>query len=158
MTQAPSPSALNALLCFNTYTLNRAFGRYYQRAFSETGLTYPKFVILMVLQDAGPLSVTDLSARAGVEPNTLSPLLKKMAGFGVLTRERTPEDERRVSVAITELGRRLLDRARDVVMEGFAEIDLDTARVTETLGFMEEVRQRLDAAEPPKLQIKDITG
>ena len=50
MNKATNTEELKELLCFNIYKLNRAFGRYYQAAFSETGLTYPKFVILMALE------------------------------------------------------------------------------------------------------------
>lgn len=143
-------------ICFNVYAVNRAFGRFYQAAISESGLTYPKFVILNTLKDAGPLTVSDLSTRAGVEPNTLSPLLKKMASFGVLTRERDPEDERRVMIALTETGRTLLARADAVVQQGFAELGLDYEQSQQAVQFLDQLRTRLDAIDPPKLRIDDI--
>lgn len=145
-------------LCFNVYAANRAFGRFYQAAISESGLTYPKFVILNALKDAGPLTISDLSTRAGVEPNTLSPLLKKMAKFGVLTRERDAKDERRVMIALTDMGRQLLARADAVVQQGFAEIDLDIEQSMQAVRFLEDLRTQLDKADPPKLRKDDITG
>ncbi|HCQ66667.1 MAG TPA: hypothetical protein DIU07_16625 [Rhodobacteraceae bacterium] len=145
-------------LCFNVYATNRAFGRFYQATISDTGLTYPKFVILNTLKDAGPLAISDLSTRAGVEPNTLSPLLKKMAGFGVLTRERDAKDERRVVISLTQKGLQLLQRADAVVQEGFAELDLDFKQCMQAVRFLEDVRARLEKADPPKLRVDDITG
>lgn len=145
-------------LCFNVYATNRAFGRFYQATISESGLTYPKFVILNVLKEAGPLTISDLSTRAGVEPNTLSPLLKKMAGFGVLTRERNVEDERRVMIALTDKGRQLLGRADAVVQQGFAELDLDFEQSMQAVRFLEDLRTRLEKADPPKLRNDDVTG
>lgn len=143
-------------ICFNIYATNRAFGRFYQATISESGLTYPKFVILNTLKDAGALTVSDLSTRAGVEPNTLSPLLKKMAEFGVLTRERNAEDERRVMIALTDLGRKLLAQADGIVQEGFAELGLDYEKSMAAVQYLEELREKLDKADPPKLRAEDI--
>lgn len=143
-------------LCFNVYATNRAFNRFYQATISESGLTYPKFVILHALKEAGPLTVSDLSARAGVEPNTLSPLLKKMAAFGVLTRERDEHDERRVMIALTDKGGELLARTDAVVQEGFAELGLDFEQSMQAVRFLEDLRKRLDEADPPKLRMDDI--
>ncbi|MEO1140003.1 MAG: MarR family transcriptional regulator [Pseudomonadota bacterium] len=156
MDQAPNTEDLKQLLCFNIYSLNRAFGRYYQAAFSETGLTYPKFVILMALDAGGPMSVSALSTRAGVESNTLSPLLKKMAEFGALTRQRAEDDERRVEVAITPKGEEMLKRARNVVEQGFQELGLNPKQITDTIEFLEATHARVENAEPPKLSFDGI--
>ncbi len=154
--EPPNDPRLDTLLCFSAYALNRAFGRFYQAAFSETGMTYPKFVILMALDEAGPMTVSELSSKAGVEPNTLSPLLKKMAGFGILTRTRAEQDERRVLIEITEFGTQVLTRARRVVAEGYEALDLDDANPNEPLSYMEKVRCALELAQPPKLMIDDL--
>ncbi len=147
---------LKQLLCFNVYSLNRAFARFYQAAFSETGLTYPKFVILQALEDAGPLSVSALSNLAGVEPNTLSPLLKKMAEFDVVTRKRSAEDERRVDIAITPKGKEGLKRARAVILKGFDDLGLDDKQVSAAIEFLKDTRSKVDQADPPKLSLDGI--
>ena len=150
-------TTLTNLLCFNAYSLHRAFGRYYQAAFGETGLTYPKFVILMVLDASGPLTVSEVSARAGVEPNTLSPLLKKMASFDLITRTRAQDDERRVVLEIADKGRTVLERARGVVLQGFAALGLDPIAVEQAVTFMQEAREAVEAADPPRLNLDDLT-
>jgi len=144
-------------LCFNVYAANRAFGRFYQATISESGLTYPQFVILNTLKDAEALTVSDLSARAGVEPNTLSPLLKKMAAHGLITRQRDAVDERRVMITLTDAGRSLLARADAVVQEGFAQLGLSYAQSGEVVRFLEDLRSRLEKADPPKLSMDDNT-
>lgn len=154
--EPPENMRLDTLLCFNAYALSRAFGRFYQAAFGETGMTYPKFVILMALDEAGPMTVSELSSKAGVEPNTLSPLLKKMAGFGILTRTRAEEDERRVLIEITDFGSQVLARARSVVVEGYEALDLNEADPLNPLSYMENVRCALEQAQPPKLVITDL--
>jgi len=147
---------LSTSFCFNVYTLQRAFGRFFQSAFGETGFTYPKFVILKVLDEAGPLTVTELSQRAGVEANTLSPLLKKMAGFGLISRTRAEEDERRVVLALEDKGRLVLARAQAVVMDGFAELGLDAAQVDGAIAFLRATRDKVESADPPRLNLEDI--
>ncbi len=149
--------ALHELLCFKVYTLNRSFGRYYQAAFSDTGLTYPKFVILMALDRGGPMSVTDLSVRAGVEANTLSPLLKKMAAFGAITRRRAEDDERRVEIAIAPKGQKALVRAKAVIAEGFDDLNIDPDKMMQVMAFLEETRGKVEGADPPKLDLDGIT-
>ncbi|MEM7074085.1 MAG: MarR family transcriptional regulator [Pseudomonadota bacterium] len=153
MTRQTNLLDLKNLLCFNIYSLNRSFCRFYASAFSETGLTYPKFVILMALDSDGPMSVSDLSARAAVEANTLSPLLKKMAEFGTISRHRAKDDERRVELDITPMGRQILDQARDVIAKGFAELDIDPARMAEAMRFLEDARAKVDQASPGKLRL-----
>ncbi|MEL7281283.1 MAG: MarR family transcriptional regulator [Pseudomonadota bacterium] len=157
MDKIASHTSLHQLLCFNIYTLNRSFGRYYQAAFSETGLTYPKFVILMALEMAGPMSVSDLSNRAGVEANTLSPLLKKMAEFGAITRARAETDERRVDVAITPMGQEILNRARTIIAKGFEALQIDPKRLSDTLEFLNEARDKVEKADPPKVGLDGLT-
>lgn len=138
-------------LCFGAYRLNRAFNRFYQRIFADSGLTYPKFIILSALNEHGPMSVSELSNRAGVEPNSLSPLLKKMAEYGVLSREREADDERRVTISLTEMGQKALRDVEAVVNQGFAELGLNEEDVSQTLAYLDDVRTRLDMANPPKI-------
>lgn len=153
MTTTDTIPDLDERLCFGAYRLNRAFNRFYQRVFSDTGLTYPKFVILSALHEHGAMSLSQLSNRAGVEPNTLSPLVKKMATFGTLSRERPADDERRIVIDLTDQGRAALAEVRKVVGEGFAELGLDPKAVEAMLASFEDVRSRLDEADPPKLSL-----
>ena len=156
MTDPLDPDALDQLLCFNVYSLHRAFSRFYQSAFSQTGLTYAKFVILKALKETGPMSVSALSQEAAVEPNTLSPLLKKMAGFDLVTRQRSAEDERRVDIAITQKGEVVLDRANAVILEGFRELGLDNEQVMGAIGFLARTRRRVEETQPPKLDLDGV--
>ena len=154
MSQQLNDLQLNTLLCFNTYALDRAFGRYYQAAFGDTGFTYPKFVILMALRDAGPLTVGELSSRIGVETNSISPVLKRMADFKVISRERSKEDERRVVLSIAPLGEELLNEASKVVEKTWATLGVDPDAVQQAAGLLNEVRQKIDAADPPKMTFR----
>jgi len=149
--------ALEQLLCFNVYSLNRALGRFYQAAFSDTGMTYPKFVVLFALHEAGPLAVSELSARVGMEPSTLSPLLKRMAEYGVLTRQRAAEDERRVVIALSDMGRQALELVRAVVLDGLKGLGLDPDQTGQLVDALGAARARLEGADPARrLELGDM--
>lgn len=145
---------LEELLCFQSYALNLAFGRYYAEIFRDTGgFTYPKFVVCLALQDAGPMSLGQLSAVTGAEPNTLSPLLKRMAEHGVIERVRSAEDERRIELSLTEFGQKLTNQASKRATQGFLDMGLDPEKVRQATRLMQEARVLLDSVTPEKMQV-----
>lgn len=148
MTDHTAPNSLEQLFCFNVYSLNRALGRFYQVAFGDTGMTYPKFVVLAALDEAGPLTVSELSTYAGMEPSTLSPLLKKMAEYGVLTRVRSTEDERRVVIELTDMGRLAVTSVRETVAEGLKGLSLAPSETEQIVQSLSAARKRVLSAEP----------
>ncbi len=151
MSKTQDDMALDDLMCFSAYRLNLAFGRYYSAGFGETGFTYAKFVILMALGEGGAQSLGELSARIGVEPNSISPIVKKMANFGIIDRIRDPKDERRIVLELTPYGHTVLTEARRVVHQGWMNLGLDPDRVAEAVTVMEEARAKLDGGEMPKM-------
>ena len=102
------------MLCFDVYGLNHAFARIYKPLLGPLGLTYPQYLVMSVLWDASPLPVGRIGARVGLETSTLTPLLKRLEGHGLITRCRAATDERRVEVDLTEAGRALAGRAAHV--------------------------------------------
>ena len=150
MNDRSDTNALGQLLCFNVYSMNLALSRFYKIAFGKTGMTYPKFVVLSALEEAGSLTVSELSKYAGMESSTLSPLLKRMADYGVLSRVRSSEDERRVMIALTDMGREAVGLVKDVVLEGLKGLDLDPAQTTQLVNMLGEARARIEGAEPAR--------
>ena len=148
MKDQSDPNSLEQLLCFNVYSMNLALSRFYKAAFGNTGMTYPKFVVLSALDEAGSLTVSELSKYAGMESSTLSPLLKRMADYGVLTRVRSSEDERRVMIELTDMGKEAVALVRETVLAELKSLDLDpsqTGQIVKTLGA---ARARIEGAEP----------
>jgi len=143
-------ASLEQLLCFNVYSLNRAFSRFYHAIFGETGMTYPKFIVLAALEEAGPLTVTELSAHVGMEPSTLSPLLKRMAEYGVLTRVRSTQDERRVQVELTDMGRQAVTLVREAMLEGLESLELDPLRTSQLTEALKAARARVEGTQPAR--------
>ncbi len=102
------------LLCFNVYAAHHAFNRFYQPLLEPLGLTYPQFLVMIALHRQDGRGVGSLAEELMLETNTLSPLLKRIEGMGLITRRRSQEDERRVDVFLTDQGRDLAVRAAEI--------------------------------------------
>jgi DNA-binding MarR family transcriptional regulator len=105
---------LDDQLCFALYAASRAVTTRYRPLLDTLGLTYPQYLVMLVLWEQDSISVSDLGAALHLESSTLSPLLKRLEAGGLLRRERRPEDERSVAVRLTEAGVQLRDKARTV--------------------------------------------
>lgn len=111
---ADADIGLNDMLCFAVYAANHAFNRVYRPLLDALGLTYPQYLVMVLLWEADGLRVGDLGARLSLESNTLTPLLKRLEALGHVERVRDPADERQVRVTLTPQGAALRDKARDV--------------------------------------------
>ena len=112
MTALPAPSvALDDQLCFALYAASRAVTARYRPMLDEIGLTYPQYLVMMLLWESDHQTVGQLGSRLALDSGTLSPLLKRLTAAGLVTRHRRVEDERSVSIALTDKGRELHDRA-----------------------------------------------
>lgn len=105
---------LDHQVCFSLQAASRAFGGVYREALKELGLTYPQYLAMMVLWEHGPLPVKTIGERLHLDSGTLSPLLKRLETAGLVRRERSPEDERSVTVHLTGAGTELRERALPV--------------------------------------------
>ncbi|MBK9739960.1 MAG: MarR family transcriptional regulator [Actinobacteria bacterium] len=117
MTNPGAPDAglhLDNQLCFLVYRLHRGITDLYRPLLSDLGLTYPQYLVMLVLWEEEPMSVGRIGERLHLDSGTLSPLLKRLEAGGLITRTRDLTDERSVRVALTPAGDRLRDRARDV--------------------------------------------
>ena len=108
------PLRLDRQVCFPLYAATNLINRLYTPVLRELGLTYPQYLVLLVLWEAAPQTVGSLGARLYLDSGTLTPLLKRMEAGGLISRRRDPDDERRVLVTPTEQGQRLRDAARHV--------------------------------------------
>jgi DNA-binding MarR family transcriptional regulator len=109
---AESDLTVDAQLCFALYSANLAMGKLYRRVLVEVGLTYPQYLVMLVLWERDNITVSELGGRLYLDSATLTPLLKRLEIAGFVTRERGSEDERRVLVCLTTAGRSLRDKAQ----------------------------------------------
>ncbi|MCU1344228.1 MAG: putative mgrA, HTH-type transcriptional regulator [Acidimicrobiia bacterium] len=120
--------ALDQQLCFALYAASRAVVRSYGPLLDKVGLTYPQYVTLLALWDSpGPLTVKALGERLHLDSGTLTPLLKRLEAQGLITRQRSAEDERRTNVELTTKGRRLRRRVENVPRQVASALAMDAA-------------------------------
>jgi len=109
--QSESPAEdrllLDRQLCFALYSTSLAMTKIYKPILGELGLTYPQYLVMLVLWESNRLTISELGARLTLDSGTLTPLLKRLESAGWVRRERDAEDERRVLVNLTDAGRRL---------------------------------------------------
>lgn len=111
MSSKTATLALDDQLCFALYSASRAMTARYRSVLEGLGLTYPQYLVMLVLWGEGPVAVGRLGQRLSLDSGTLSPLLKRLEANGLITRNRCPDDERSVEVGLTPRGRRLRERA-----------------------------------------------
>jgi DNA-binding MarR family transcriptional regulator len=118
---------LDRQLCFALYAASRAVVRAYAPLLDDAGLTYPQYVTLLVLWEDPdqPRSIGGLGERLHLDSGTLTPLLKRLASMGYVTRSRDAEDERRVLVTLTADGLALRDRLAAVPESFLACLGMD---------------------------------
>jgi DNA-binding MarR family transcriptional regulator len=105
---------LDNQLCFALYSASLAMTKLYKPLLDELGLTYPQYLVMLVLWEGDGLMVSELGQRLYLDSGTLTPLLKRLEAAGLVSRMRAAEDERRVHIHLTVAGRKLKARAAKV--------------------------------------------
>lgn len=145
---------LDAQLCFALYSASRAVIRAYAPLLAPLGLTYPQYVVMLVLWEEEGLSVKQLGERLSLDSATLTPLLKRLEQQGVVARRRDEEDERVVRIVLTPAGRALRAKAVRVptaiaCRAGFDPSDAASlARLARLRDDLSALTATLDRAEP----------
>ncbi|MDJ0464008.1 MarR family transcriptional regulator [Streptomyces sp. H27-C3] len=102
---------LDHQICFSLHAASRAFNSVYRSALKDLGLTYPQYLVMLVLWEHGELPVKKIGERLRLDSGTLSPLLKRLETAGHVERRRSVDDERSVTARPTGAGAALRDRA-----------------------------------------------
>jgi len=113
---APAENALllDNQLCFALYSASLAMTKLYKPLLEELGLTYPQYLVMLVLWEADGVMVSEIGHRLSLDSGTLTPLLKRLEAAGLISRMRDVQDERRVHIHLTQAGRKLKARAAKV--------------------------------------------
>lgn len=116
---------LDDQLCFALYAASRALTSAYRDSLQQLGLTYPQYLVLMVLWETDDIGVVDLGRRLHLDSGTLSPLLKRLEADGLVTRRRDAGDERRVRIGLTPAGRAMSRHTSELQRCVADAVDLD---------------------------------
>jgi len=148
MTALPSPSVtLDDQLCFALYAASRAVTARYRPMLDTLGLTYPQYLVMMLLWESDHQTVGQLGSRLALDSGTLSPLLKRLTAAGLVTRHRRVEDERSVSIALTDAGRALQDKALAVSEEMIGAIGFDSDDFGDLMQRLRVLTERVNRGE-----------
>ncbi|XUM23715.1 MarR family winged helix-turn-helix transcriptional regulator [Bradyrhizobium oligotrophicum S58] len=144
---ADLPLQLGNQLCFAVYSTAHAFNRVYKPLLDRLGVTYPQYLVMLVLWEQDGLTVKDIGARLFLDSGTLTPLLKRMEGLHFIRRTRSAEDERQVLVTLTAQGAGLRDKARAIVPPAILDATgCSIAELADLHGKLVRLREHLDAA------------
>ena len=145
MTVLPAPSlALDDQLCFALYAASRAVTARYRPMLDAIGLTYPQYLVMLLLWESDNQTVGQLGHRLALDSGTLSPLLKRLTAAGLVTRHRRVEDERSVSIALTDAGRALQAKAVAINEEMIGAIAFCSDEFDELKAQLRTVTERVN--------------
>jgi DNA-binding MarR family transcriptional regulator len=116
-------------LCFALVTAARNVVAIYRPILEPLGLTHPQYLVMLALWERSPRSLNDLAADLALDPATASPLVKRLEKDGLVARERSSVDERRLDIGLTDAGVRLRERALDVPRQVMAAVHMDVDQV-----------------------------
>ncbi|MET9608218.1 MarR family transcriptional regulator [Streptomyces sp. NPDC006512] len=139
---------LDGQICFALNAASRAFGGLYRVVLKDLGLTYPQYLVMLVLWEHGTMPVKQLGQHLRLDSGTLSPLLKRLEAAGLIRRERSVEDERSVHAVLTEEGAALRERAVEVPRRIAAATGFDLAEIRDLQTRLGRLTAALDAAAP----------
>ena len=130
---------LDNQLCFPVYAASRLIIREYQPYLDNLGITYPQYLVLMVLWETDNIPVNDISQKLILNTNTVTPLLKRMEAVGFIKRQRSESDERKVIVKLTRKGKLLQVKAASIPESLASGLVSDTMN----LGEMNDLKVKL---------------
>ncbi|MGY4303001.1 DNA-binding MarR family transcriptional regulator [Bradyrhizobium sp. USDA 4369] len=149
MERPDSPEVkLDELLCFGIYAAGHAFNRVYKQLLDDLNVTYPQYLVMVLLWERDDQTVGELGSRLFLESNTLTPLLKRLEALGYIARRRDPSDERQVRISLTPAGAALRAKAATVPACIQAASGLTAAQARQLLIGVTALRAALDSYKP----------
>src|SRR3954466_4540464 len=142
---AIDPLLLSNQICFAVYSTAHAFNRVYKPLLDRLGLTYPQYLVMLVLWEHDDVPVKDIGGRLFLDSGTLTPLLKRLEAAHLIKRTRSADDERQVLVALTPQGQALRDRAKAVPQGILAASACSVSELTAMKTDLVALRDKLNA-------------
>ena len=141
---ADQPLRLDNQICFAVYSAAHAFNRVYKPLLDRLGLTYPQYLVMLVLWERDDVPVKDIGERLFLDSGTLTPLLKRLEAAHLVRRTRSSADERQVLIALTPQGHALKDKARAVPHSILAASDCSVSELVAMKDEIVALRDRLN--------------
>ena len=141
-----SAQSLDAQLCFAVYAAAHAFGRAYRSLLATHDLTYPQYLVLLVLWETDGITVSEIGRRLRLDSGTLTPVLKRLEVAGFLARKRRRSDEREVEIALTPRGQGLRAEAAAVRESVMCQLNMSEPEVQAMRADLNALIENLSAA------------
>ena len=145
MAQA-DPLKLDSMLCFAVYAAEHAFTRFYKPRLEALELTYPQYLVFLVLWETEGITVKALGDKLFLDSGTITPLVKRLEARGLVRRERDKQDERQVRIYLTEEGRALREKALTVPLAVGKALGGDGEAAGMLRESLHRLREQLDAS------------
>ncbi|MET0807310.1 MAG: MarR family transcriptional regulator [Pseudoxanthomonas sp.] len=140
----PLPSLnIDDQVCFSLYSATRAMNKVYRTLLDPLGLTYPQYLVMMVLWQGDGVTVSDIGTRLMLDSATLTPLLKRLESSGLVTRTRAIQDERQVLIGLTGAGRALKKKAHAIPPELFCATECSATELVAMKKKLDALRNSL---------------
>jgi DNA-binding MarR family transcriptional regulator len=137
---------IDQMLCFAVYAAGHAFTRFYKPRLDALDLTYPQYLVLLVLWERDDTTVKNLGDRLFLDSGTITPLVKRLEARGLVARRRDEDDERQVRITLTEAGRALEAKAMSIPLAAAEGTGLTEAGAETLRRELLALRSRLDGA------------
>ena len=142
---AAAPLALDRQLCFSLYSAQLAMTKVYRKLLRKLDLTYPQYLVMLVLWEKDEQTVSEIGARLFLDSATLTPLLKRLEAAGFVTRTRSALDERQVVVALSPAGRALEQEAAAIYEGVLCATGCPPSQLAAIKGQLDMLRGKLAA-------------
>ncbi len=138
---------LDNQLCFIFYTISRTITRLYGPLLAELGVTYPQYLVLLILWETDNIAVNRITELLHMDTGTVSPMLKRLETAGLISRQRSGDDERIVIVSLTEKGKKLKVKAGSVPAELFCKTGLTPDEYSSLKQSLPALLHKMEAGE-----------
>ena len=142
---ADAPLLLDRQLCFAIYSANLALHKIYRQLLAPLDITYPQYLVMMVLWERDDVTVSEIGERLFLDSATLTPLLKRLETAGLLHRLRSRKDERQVVVTLTDKGHELRQQARAIPESVICATSCEMEKLQSLKGELEMLRNNLNS-------------
>ena len=129
--------------CFSVYALSKEITRLYKPFLKKIDLPYTQYITMLVLWETDELNVNEIGKRVSLDSGTLTPLLKKLEEKGLLNRERQKNDERNLTVTLTEKGKKLKDIALEIPVKLLEEINVNPEKIIELRDTLKKLNNEM---------------
>ncbi|CAA0215230.1 MarR family winged helix-turn-helix transcriptional regulator [Acinetobacter baumannii] len=130
-------------LCFLIYSTNLALNQLYRKLLTPLGITYPQYLVMLVLWEKDEITVSEIGSKLFLESSTLTPILKKLEALQLLNRTRSKEDERQVIITLSEKGKKLKEQALNIPTHILEASSCDTATLLSLKDQLTQLRTNI---------------